>query len=517
MPYQINLTNGTLLVDLQDGTTDTRSTSLTLVGKNYAGYGEIQNENFVHLLENFAHANEPANKIIGQVWYSASDKKLKFWNGVRWKTTGGSDAQNTPPTGLSMGDFWWDTANRKLYAWDSDNSKFVLVGPQSVGTTQTNLESVFAVDVNGVQHPVIKAVVGGITTFVISATSFVLNTDTNINPGFTNFTFIKQGLTLVSTNTTGVTPGTTPRFFGTATDSDKLGGLESTAYVKSNAAVFTNGVTFDDNGFTVGTTPSLKVYLRPRGTAKDVTLENIVGDLLSFRVRTGIVPASTEIMKIEGITVVPGTTDAYDLGTVSLRWNNVRAKNVIANQVEANAFIGSFNGTATKADTLLYAGDYRSATNQNTPNTIVARDTNGNFSANVITATATSARYADLAERYEADKTYDAGTVVVFGGEKEITTTIVEGDHRVAGVISTAPAYIMNDINENHPPVALRGKVPVKVIGKVAKGDILVSSAKPGHAMSAGNGMKFPPSAAIGKALENKETDDVGVVMVVVS
>lgn len=97
-----------------------------------------------------------------------------------------------------------------------------------------------------------------------------------------------------------------------------------------------------------------------------------------------------------------------------------------------------------------------------------------------------SAQYADLAERYEADAVYDVGTVVVFGGEKEITITSIQGDVSVAGVVSENPAYIMNDTSDSNlfPPIALRGKVKVKCIGKVSKGDLLITSEVPSYAIS---------------------------------
>ena len=78
MAYIINLTNGTQLTSVEDGTID-QSTTLKLVGKNYAGYGEIQNENFVHLLENFSSANQPASPLSGQIWFDSAVKKLKFY------------------------------------------------------------------------------------------------------------------------------------------------------------------------------------------------------------------------------------------------------------------------------------------------------------------------------------------------------------------------------------------------------------------------------------------------------
>ena len=131
---------------------------------------------------------------------------------------------------------------------------------------------------------------------------------------------------------------------------------------------------------------------------------------------------------------------------------------------------------------------------------------------------ATSAEYADLAERYEADAEYEAGTVVKIGGDKEITQTTQQGDHDVFGVISTAPGFEMNagaGSDATHPFVALAGRVPCKVIGKVVKGQRLVSSATPGHAMAveAVSGSSVP---SIGRALKSKDTDDAGTIEVVV-
>jgi len=155
------------------------------------------------------------------------------------------------------------------------------------------------------------------------------------------------------------------------------------------------------------------------------------------------------------------------------------------------------------------------ATSSNTANQIVLRDGSGNFSAGVMTGTATAARYADLAEKYLSDKDYEVGTVVIFGGEQEITTTTLFMDTRVAGVISEKPAHLMNsELQGDYPlAVALTGRVPVKVIGKVKKGDILVAAAKQGYAIATAN-----PTigSIIGKALANKDDNGEGIVEVVV-
>jgi hypothetical protein len=155
------------------------------------------------------------------------------------------------------------------------------------------------------------------------------------------------------------------------------------------------------------------------------------------------------------------------------------------------------------------------ATSANTANTIVLRDASGNFSAGTMTATATQATFADLAEMYVSDSQYEPGTVLVFGGTNEVTTTETFADVSVAGVVSTAPAYLMNKDQQNAVAVALRGKVPVKVIGAVEKGDLLVTSAIAGYARSVGKDASYPV-ATFAKALESDASEGMKVITAVI-
>lgn len=133
---------------------------------------------------------------------------------------------------------------------------------------------------------------------------------------------------------------------------------------------------------------------------------------------------------------------------------------------------------------------------------------------NTIFAKATSAQYADLAEIYTADQNYEPGTVVVFGGPNEITVTNIAHDTRVAGVISTNPAYLMNS-DTIGLPVALTGRVPCLVQGPVSKGDVLVTSVTAGAAQKI-NPARFQPGCVIGKSLENILDSELKIVEVVV-
>ena len=136
---------------------------------------------------------------------------------------------------------------------------------------------------------------------------------------------------------------------------------------------------------------------------------------------------------------------------------------------------------------------------------------------NVVHAKATSAQYADLAEKYRADNDYQVGTVLVFGGEKEVTQSTHSHSTAIAGTISENPSYIMNATldSEHVAVVALLGRVPCRVTGDINKGELLVSSDIPGVAtvMQSDN---YKPGSVIGKALENHRGNTVGLIEVVV-
>lgn len=134
---------------------------------------------------------------------------------------------------------------------------------------------------------------------------------------------------------------------------------------------------------------------------------------------------------------------------------------------------------------------------------------------NTIYGKAVQAQYADLAEKYTSDASYEAGTVLIFGGNEEVTTTIEFADTRVAGVVSTNPAYLMNS-EVAGVAIALRGRVPCKVVGPVQKGDLLVTCGdRPGFAISVGRGNTYGASV-FAKALEESLTDNEKVIEVVI-
>jgi len=170
MSYQLNKTDGTLLLDLIDGQIDTASTNLTLVGRNYSGYGEYFNENFIKLLENFSNTAAPSNPLTGQLWWDSTDQRLKVYNGTVWKSSGGPIVQNTRPQ-MVAGDLWIDNLNNQVYAFDGTD--LMLMGPQyteSQGKSGFEIGSIL--DQQSRSRTVTNLYVGGTLSAVISAIEF---------------------------------------------------------------------------------------------------------------------------------------------------------------------------------------------------------------------------------------------------------------------------------------------------------------------------------------------------------
>ena len=170
MSYQLNKTDGTLLLDLIDGQLDTSSTNLTLVGRNYSGYGEYFNENFIKLLENFNSTAAPSNPLTGQIWWDSTDQRLKVYNGSVWKSSGGPIVQNTLPQ-MVAGDLWIDNLNNQVYAFDGTD--LMLMGPQyteSQGKSGFEIGSIL--DSQSRSRTVTYLYSGGILSAVISNIEF---------------------------------------------------------------------------------------------------------------------------------------------------------------------------------------------------------------------------------------------------------------------------------------------------------------------------------------------------------
>ncbi len=227
MAYKINKTDGTLLVDLVDGKIDSDTIDLTLIGRNTTGYGEVMNENFVKILENFAGSSEPEQPMRGQVWYDTSDGRLKVFDGTVFRSTDTTVVSRTQPNLLS-GDVWIDSGNKQIYF--SDGIDVILAGPiYTVSQQKTGTEPITIVDKFGQNKTVIRYMIGGSPVLLISKEDFVAaNTDENITQliGFT--TTIKAGITISSTYADDF------EFYGNAQSTSRLQDADNTEYTPSD-------------------------------------------------------------------------------------------------------------------------------------------------------------------------------------------------------------------------------------------------------------------------------------------
>lgn len=215
--------------------------SLKFVGKNYTGYAKVIAENFLHLLENFASSEPPSNPVAGQLWYftdkanDPSQPQLLIYDGAgTWQPAGNVKRKTSAPSNEESvtGDLWVDTTNQQLYLFSGSN--WVLVGPQFSEGTLSGPKVETIIDTLGIDHIIISFYVADTQIVVISKDEF---TPKSIISGFTK---IRKGINLIDTNLEGVTT-TDFRFIGTASNSAKLGGVESSNFLRSDINSTTNG------------------------------------------------------------------------------------------------------------------------------------------------------------------------------------------------------------------------------------------------------------------------------------
>ena len=269
MSYTITKTNGTSLGTILDGTINTSFTSLTLIGRNYANYGELIANDLVALVENFAYSTSPANPLAGQLWWNTTDKRLRVYTGSAFKIVSSCTAQTSAPSTTVAGDLWWDTTNSQLYIYNGtdpyDAAGWVLVGPQRNGSGAI-WEQI--TDTSAIVHDVLSIKLDNARTSIISRDSEF--TPTNAIVGYTT---IKAG---INANTSIGTA----TFWGLANNSSYLGGQPAASYLRNDIDATTTGtLTIAKNGgLTVGLSSNLQVTTTTAGNV-DVRNTKTGGDL----------------------------------------------------------------------------------------------------------------------------------------------------------------------------------------------------------------------------------------------
>ena len=593
MAYTINLTDGTVFATITDGTINT-SSAMTLVGKNYAGYGEFLDENFIHLLENGANTTAPASPLTGQLWWDKTNLLLKVYNGTIFKTISAATSSASQPSSNVTGDLWYDTTNQQLKVYTG--ASFLVVGPgysQAQGTSgaipETILNNVGATRyitslyVNNVRVAIVydgasftpeaalvvafPTIYPGVTlsasvsgaVFAGSATnaqlldsldsSQFMRTDTNTS---------STGIVRVQNNT-GLFVGTANVFNVNTTTTDAniksniSGGnliiqanVSGTTYIVATA-LGASGTFAIGNAATVGTTlgvtgNSSGGNLTTGGQVSAVgnitggniiTSALILGNTISAtaNVQAGNLRTAGQVSSTGNITSAANIAGSYLLGngsqltglslgvSVTKFVNGTTEGNIGVSGGNVNFDVGGVaNVLVLTTGTSYFAGNVSTIGIEKTGTNAIGNIGSSSNYFNRVFATATTALYADVAERFAADELLEPGTVVELGGAKEITRSTEDLSENVFGVISTRPAYTMNGgagEDDTHPAVAMTGRVPVKCVGVVRKGDRLVSAgAGVARAAQSGEATAFN---VIGRSLENKHTPELGTIEAIVT
>jgi hypothetical protein len=268
MAYTINLTNGDTKTTILDGSIN-NSTDLTLIGRNYTGFGEVLNENLIKLLENFANKTPPTKPLLGQIWFNSLTSAIEVYTTTGWRSASGPIVSDTQPLNLTTGDFWIDSREDQLYFYDGTN--LVLVGPtwgKSQGVTGLKSETVF--DELGNPKSILVQYINDNIYSVLSNAAFTPS------PAITGFTSIQVGFQISSAYSSN--------FYATVSNSTKFDGLTSDQFMRLDRNQITTGsLSIMNNGGLVFGARSIGNLYVPESTNKVALKNNTNGGVVSLQ------------------------------------------------------------------------------------------------------------------------------------------------------------------------------------------------------------------------------------------
>jgi hypothetical protein len=379
MPYTLRKTNGTTLAIIQDGAIET-STDLTFVGKNYAGYGQTVNENFLQLLENFAGSKLPSKPLTGQLYFDTGVLKLKVFDGVRFKSLTITDTDNKRPSDLRLGDQWFDPIDQKLYVYNGQD--FVMIGPEKTASAlQSQIAGILVQDDIGSSYTILQSSVGsgpGTMTAVFSPNAFTPNSQSSLvtDQYFAN---VARGITLPGTSVVSGTKDTTIvgalpaknnqwTFFGAAgsawglLERDALGDnvfYDSKNYIRRDEfASFSGSLTINSNdGITIGLGQVIRLNVESAIGNNQANLTNLQS--ANININGKINNTFTNMLAFDfansAISIIPNkglgnpsspTGIPVDLGTETNRFRNGYIKNLYSSNLSTSTS-GTIQGTWT--------------------------------------------------------------------------------------------------------------------------------------------------------------------------
>ena len=377
MSYTINTTNGSVIAVVQDATLNTIATSLTLVGRDYAGYGEFLNENFVYLLENFAANTAPAHSINGQLWYDTSVKTLKVYDSglAAWKPISSSIAQGTAPPNGTIGDLWFKTTTYQLYVYTGvvaigDNG-WQLIGPPT--TTPGSLSGAVVdsiTDSSLNDHVAIKF-------YISNNIVAIMSYDSAYTPQTTlaGFQIINPGLNLVSSSALA-----SSQLTGDASNALFLNGVSSGQFLRNDQNASSAYQLTLGGGLIIGTDLNIKTVT----ANNEVRFDNLTNQRdMNFYANVDGSANRTRLLKLNA------TTGSVEFANVSVS----QLGDIVSNASLSIGTTSTFNGTSTFNSTILPSAPGTVVIGGNTSPFLSAwaqtfyGNIVGNVTANVVTVT----------------------------------------------------------------------------------------------------------------------------------